>query len=227
MPPRKRKKEAKEQDPDGQQVQKRAKKEEPKKDSPTIESKPDFTSKRQLFVDEEPSRNYWLIKSEPNTRMVKGVDIKYSIQDLMAEENQTTCWDGVRNMEARNNMRAMNVGDLALFYHSNCKELGIYGIVEVVKSAYPDHTQFDIKDPHYDPRSKKDEPRWDMVDVKFVRTFKEFIPQAELKKHYNEHTKNDGILSNMALFTRLRLSVQPVTKPQFDFIMQLEMKSHS
>ena len=103
----------------------------------------------------DPEYTHWLVKSEPETRMENGVDMKFGIDDLIACPESTSCWDGVRNYSARNHMRAMKVGQQAFFYHSNTKPPGIIGIVDIVKEAYVDHTQFDPKDPHYDPKSKK------------------------------------------------------------------------
>ncbi|XP_036210114.1 thymocyte nuclear protein 1 isoform X3 [Myotis myotis] len=156
--------------------------------------------------------SYWLMKSEPESRLEKGVDVKFSIEDLQAEPKQMTCWDGVRNYQARNFLRAMKLGQEAFFYHSNCKEPGIAGLVKIVKEAYPDHTQFEKSNPHYDPSSKKDNPKWSMVDVQFVRMMKRFIPLAELRTHHQAHKATGGPLQNMALFTLQRLSVQPLTR---------------
>ncbi|XP_017566554.1 thymocyte nuclear protein 1 [Pygocentrus nattereri] len=166
--------------------------------------------------------SHWLMKSEPESRIENGVDVKFGIEDLKALPNQTSCWDGVRNYQARNFMRDMKVGQQAFFYHSNCKEPGIAGIIKIVKEAYVDHTQFDKKDVHYDPSSKPDNPKWSMVDVKFERMTKRFIPLAELKKYHLQHKSKGGPLSNMALFTRARLSVQPLTTEEFDFVLSLE-----
>nr|XP_056716844.1 thymocyte nuclear protein 1 [Euleptes europaea] len=154
---------------------------------------------------------HWLMKSEPESRLEKGVDVKFGIEDLKAQPNQTACWDGVRNYQARNFLREMKVGQKAFFYHSNCKEPGIAGIVKVVKEAYPDHTQFEKKDPHYDASSSKENPKWWMVDVQLVRMTKRFIPLAELKLHHQAHKTSGGALKDMALFARQRLSVQPLT----------------
>ncbi len=125
--------------------------------------------------------SHWLIKSEPETRIEKGVDVKFSLDDLRTEPDGTACWDGVRNYQARNNMNAMRVGHEAFFYHSNCKQPGIAGLVTVARESYPDHTQFDPKDPHYDPKSVKSAPRWTMVDVKYERELKRYISLKELK----------------------------------------------
>jgi len=150
--------------------------------------------------------NYWLMKSEPN---------EYSIDDLAAEAKGYEHWDGVRNYQARNFMRQMKVGDQVFFYHSNTKVPGIVGIAEVVREAYPDHTQFDPENSHYDPKSKPENPRWDMVDIKFVRKLDRIIPLAELKSRPE--------LMDMPLVRKgNRLSVMPVTPQQWDFILSLE-----
>nr|XP_060643674.1 thymocyte nuclear protein 1 [Anolis sagrei ordinatus] len=166
--------------------------------------------------------SHWLMKSEPESRFEKGVDVKFGIEDLKAQPNQTACWDGVRNYQARNFLKDMKVGQEAFFYHSNCKEPGIAGIVKIVQEAYPDHTQFDQKDPHYDASSTKEKPKWFMVDVQFVRMTKRFIPLAELKVHHQAHKTSGGALKAMSLFTRQRLSVQPLTDEEFEFVLSLE-----
>lgn len=169
-----------------------------------------------------PEYSHWLMKSEPDSRFENGVDVKFGIEDLKLEPDQTAFWDGVRNYQARNFMRAMKVGQPAFFYHSNTKEPGIAGLIDIVKEAYVDHTQFDKKDPHFDPKSTKDNPKWSMVDVKFVRDLKRFITLKELKALHLKHKSSGGPLSNLALFTKARLSVQPLTKEEFDFIIALE-----
>merc|ERR1712059_159181 len=169
-----------------------------------------------------PAATYWLIKSEPETRMEKGVDLRFSFDDLKAEPESTAFWDGVRNYQARNNMRLMKVGQQAFFYHSNTKPPGIVGIVDIVKEAYVDHTQFDKKDPHYDPASKEDNPRWSMVDVQYHRPLSRYIPLHELKEVHLKHKAKGGPLADLALFTRARLSVQPISQQEWDFILQME-----
>ncbi len=150
------------------------------------------------------ARRYWLIKSEPNT---------YSIDDL--ERDGETCWDGIRNYQARNLMRdEMAVGDLALFHHSSAKPPGVAGVARVTKNAYPDHTQFAKKDPHYDPKSDPDDPRWLMVDVEFVEKFPRYVPIAELKAE----PKLEGMRVTMR---GQRLSVQPVEKKHFDTVRKM------
>lgn len=152
------------------------------------------------------SRRYWLMKSEPGC---------YSIGDLQKEPDATACWDGVRNYQARNFMRDdMKKGDGVLFYHSNAKPTGVVGLAEVAREGYTDHTAFDPTDEHYDPKSDPDNPRWKMVDVKFVREFSRCLTLSELKQ-------TPG-LENMKLVQRgMRLSVQPVAADEWKIILQL------
>ncbi|MFO7287305.1 MAG: EVE domain-containing protein [Gammaproteobacteria bacterium] len=152
---------------------------------------------------------HWLMKSEPDV---------FSVDDLAASPGRRTYWDGVRNYQARNYMRdEMKRGDLAFFYHSNCEEPAIVGIMKVVKEGYPDHTAFDPRDPHYDPASTPDAPRWFMVDVKLERKLRRPITLAELKAHA------DGELAGFKLLARgNRLSVLPVSDEHWDFILGLE-----
>ncbi|XP_048836390.1 thymocyte nuclear protein 1 [Brienomyrus brachyistius] len=165
---------------------------------------------------------HWLMKSEPESRFENGVDVKFGIEDLKALPSQTGCWDGVRNYQARNFMRDMKVEQVAFFYHSNCKEPGIAGLMKIVKEAYVDHTQFDRSDAHYDASSKLENPKWFMVDVRFERMTKRFLPLAELKKYHLQHKAEGGALRKLALCTRARLSVQPLTAEEFDFVLSLE-----
>ena len=151
--------------------------------------------------------NYWLMKSEPE---------EFSIDDLAARPQQTEPWDGVRNYQARNMMRdQMKIGDQVFFYHSNTKPPGIVGIAEVVREGYPDSTAFDKTDKHYDPKSDPENPRWFHVDVKFRRKLKRTITLTELKQ-YSE-------LSDLPLLRRgNRLSIMPVSKQEWSFILGLE-----
>jgi predicted RNA-binding protein with PUA-like domain len=155
----------------------------------------------------ETTMNYWLMKSEPEA---------FGINDLINRPGQTEHWDGVRNYQARNMMRdAMKRGDQAFFYHSNCAEPGIVGIMEVAKEAYPDFLAFDPDDKHFDPKSDPAKPTWMMVDVKYVKTLSRTIPLSELKQKQE--------LSDLALVRRgNRLSIMPVSKEQWDFILALE-----
>lgn len=150
---------------------------------------------------------HWLVKSEPD---------EFSIDDLYRRPKRTEHWDGVRNYQARNFMRdGMRKGDEVFFYHSNCETPGIVGIARVVREAYPDHTAFDPDDPHFDPKSDPDNPRWLMVDVQYVRKLKRTISLAELK--------DNPALSDMALVRKgNRLSVMPVTDDQWRTILAME-----
>jgi predicted RNA-binding protein with PUA-like domain len=152
---------------------------------------------------------YWLMKSEPET---------FGIEALAASPRRTTHWDGVRNFQARNLMRdQMRVGDLAFFYHSNCAEPAIVGIVKVVKEGYPDTSAFDRKDKHYDADSDPKNPRWYMVDVQLQRKLKRPITLATLRNH------DSGALKGMALLKRgNRLSITPVSTEHWKFILGLE-----
>ena len=149
---------------------------------------------------------YWLMKSEPDT---------FGIDDLMARPKKTEPWDGVRNYQARNMMRdQMQVGDLAFFYHSNCNEPGIVGIMEIVKAGYPDVTAQDPDSKYHDPKATADNPRWYRVDVKFVKKFARTVTLDTLKQQ--------PPLDGMAVLARgNRLSITPVTKQQWDFILGL------
>jgi predicted RNA-binding protein with PUA-like domain len=152
---------------------------------------------------------HWLMKSEPDT---------FSIDDLARSPRETTFWDGVRNYQARGFMRdEMRIGDLAFFYHSNCEEPGIVGIVKIVKEGYPDRTAFDPRDKHYDADSDPDAPRWYMVDVRFERKLRAPITLATLREHA------DGALKGLALLKRgNRLSITPVSTAHWKFILSLE-----
>jgi predicted RNA-binding protein with PUA-like domain len=151
--------------------------------------------------------NYWLMKSEPNN---------FSIDDLAQRPQQTEPWNGVRNYQARNMMRdAMQSGDLIFFYHSNCTEAGIVGIMEVVKAGYPDDSALDSNSPYFDVKSDRTKPRWFMVDVKLVRPLTRTITLKELK------TKAE--LTDFTLVKQgNRLSIMPVSQAEWDFILALE-----
>ncbi len=150
--------------------------------------------------------NYWLMKSEPDV---------FGIADLKSRPRQTEHWDGVRNYQARNFLRAIRPGDEAFFYHSSCAEPGVAGIVRIVRAAYPDPSAFDPKSPFHDPRSTPEKPVWFMVDVKLVRETKRLIPLSELKA--------SAALKNMRLVQRgNRLSVMPVTTREWNTILKLE-----
>ncbi|MGD2047264.1 MAG: EVE domain-containing protein [Gemmatimonadota bacterium] len=148
------------------------------------------------------AKKYWLMKSEPDV---------YSIDDL--ERDGSTCWEGVRNYKARNNMKAMSVGDEVLFYHSNAKPPGVVGLARVCREAYPDHFQFDKKSKYFDAKSSEDDPRWYMVDVEFVAKAPEMVGLPEIKA--------ESALSDMELVRYGRLSVQSVKKAEFDRVKRM------
>ncbi len=148
---------------------------------------------------------YWLMKSEPEA---------FSIHDLAKASQQTTHWDGVRNYQARNYLKAMQVGDLAFFYHSNAKPPGIAGIMEVTRTAYPDDTQFDPHDDHFDTKSDPNNPRWVMVDVRLVDIYPTLLSLDMLKQRPQ--------LASLPLLQRgTRLSVMPIPTKAWDDICQL------
>ncbi|KAG0233396.1 Thymocyte nuclear protein 1 [Actinomortierella wolfii] len=155
----------------------------------------------QLDDRKEGEIKIWLMKAEPDSRIVKGKDVKFSIDDLAAMPGGTSQWDGV-------------VGERTQIQGPEVRN----GIAEVVKEAYPDHSAFDPKHPYYDEKSNKDDPRWYMVDVKFKRKLKRFLSLKELQGY------KDKELKNMQLLTRGRLSVQPVSQAELDFILDLEQR---
>lgn len=149
--------------------------------------------------------HYWLIKSEPSV---------FSIHDLAKAKGKTTCWEGVRNYQARNFLRAMKKGDRCVFYHSNAEPPAAAGIVEVVREAYPDATAWDKKSTYFDAKASPDNPVWSMVDVKLVEIFPREVPLEELR----------GVkpLAGMELLRRgSRLSITPVTAVEFRTIKKL------
>ena len=144
---------------------------------------------------------YWLMKSEPDV---------FSIDDLARKG--VAGWDGVRNYQARNFMREMKAGDRVLFYHSNAKPSGVAGVAEVVRTAYPDPTQFDAKSGHHEPRATREKPVWAQVAERFVRRFPRLLSLDDLR--------SVPALAGMELFRRSRLSVQPVTAAQWKAVAQ-------
>ncbi|WP_236870438.1 EVE domain-containing protein [Candidatus Bandiella numerosa] len=134
--------------------------------------------------------NYWLVKSEPSS---------YSWSQM--QQDKVSAWDGVRNYQARNNLRLMKLGDLAFFYHSN-QEKAIKGLIKVVKEYYPDPTD--------------ESGRFDMVDFEYVTSLKKSISLAEIKQNEN--------LQNIALVKQSRLSVMPITQYEYNIIIELSKK---
>ena len=144
---------------------------------------------------------FWLIKSEPTT---------YGIDHLKTDKK--TAWTGVRNFQARNYMRDdMRIGDQILFYHSNCKEPGVYGVAKVASAPYPDPTQFDKNSDYYDPKAIKEKPTWYLVDVAFVKKLKTPI--------LLEAIRSDKILQDMVILRPgNRLSITPVSPAHFAYL---------
>jgi len=160
-----------------------------------------------LHASAELNVQHWLMKSEPG---------EFSIDDLKNRPRRTEAWDGVRNFQARNMLRdAMRQGDLAFFYHSNCDEPGIAGIIEIASNGYPDPTAFDPHSKHFDPDSDPADPRWYLVDVRFKRKLRRLISLTELKEQKR--------LRNMQLLKRgNRLSVMPVGPAEWNLILEME-----
>ncbi len=149
--------------------------------------------------------NYWLVKTEPET---------FSWEDLKAAPKRTTSWEGVRNYQARNNMRdGMKKGDRVLYYHSVVKPQVIAGIAEVAREAYPDPMAVDLKSDYYDPASKKLGNRWVMVDLRAVQ---DLVPPITL-----DEIKQTPGLEQMDLVRKGRLSVQCVTAEEWKIIMRM------
>ncbi|MDF1763812.1 MAG: EVE domain-containing protein [Oleibacter sp.] len=146
--------------------------------------------------------NYWLLKSEPD---------QFGYHHLTSAPKKRTIWDGVRNYQARNILRdQVKVGDLAYFYHSSCKIPGIAGICRVTKVGLIDPSSLDPESPYYDPKSSLDNPRWITIEVEAIRALSRVIPLKELHQH--------EALQNMVLLNRSRLSVQPVSQTEWDYI---------
>jgi predicted RNA-binding protein with PUA-like domain len=151
-------------------------------------------------------KHYWLVKSEADC---------FSIHDLASQPDQTTCWSGVRNFQARNYLRdGMKLGDRVLFHHSNAEPAAVAGTAVVVREAYPDHTAWDSSDEHFDPKASPENPIWQMVDLQLESIFPQPLGLPQLR----------GVpeLKAMELLRKgSRLSVQPVTKLEFDTIVKL------
>jgi len=155
--------------------------------------------------------NYWLMKSEPE---------ECSVDDVLAMPNATVPWFGVRNYQARNFMRdQMRLGDGVLFYHSSCAQPGVVGLAEVASTPYPDATQFDADSKYFDPKSSIEAPRWQLVDVRVSRKTRT-LGLAELRAHID--------LTEMVLLRRgNRLSITPITAPEWNTILSLLAESSS
>ncbi|MGD9683790.1 MAG: EVE domain-containing protein [Candidatus Obscuribacterales bacterium] len=150
------------------------------------------------------TKQYWLFKSEPDV---------YSIDDLKADK--VTYWEGVRNYQARNLLRdTIKKGDLVFFYHSNSNPPGIAGIAEIDKEGYPDHTAFDPNAKYFDEKSKKKEPTWYMVDIRYVAKLPREVSLTELKEA-------KGLEEMMVTRRGARLSIQPVTEKEWEIVLSL------
>jgi len=153
---------------------------------------------------------HWLVKSEPTS---------YSIDNLRADK--VTTWEGVRNFVARNYLRSMAKGDPVLFYHSNCAEPAVVGVAKVARTAYPDPMQFDPDSKYFDATSPRADPRWSMVDLRFVKALRRPVTLSELREHGAHGQQLDGL----ALLAKgNRVSVMSVTPEQFDYIVDLGSK---
>ncbi len=150
--------------------------------------------------------NYWLMKSEGSC---------YSIDDL--KRDKKTAWTGVRNYQARNFMRNMELGDQVFFYHSNGtpkEPNGIYGLAKVSAKVHADESQFDKKDDHYDPKATHEKPIWECVDISFVKKFKEPVTLEQIKFE-------PGLSGMMLIQKGSRLSVQPVSERHYKIIIDM------
>ena len=161
---------------------------------------------KKAKTSEKQECRYWLFKSEPSA---------FSIDHLDKAARKTAPWDGVRNYQARNFLRDdVQIGDLVLFYHSREEPLGIFGTMRVAKAGYPDKTAFDPESKYYDPKSDPDHPRWYLVDVKLIEKFPEPVTREMLEA--------DSMTSKMMVMKRgMRLSIQPVTREEFEAVHRL------
>ncbi|KAI3339454.1 PUA-like domain-containing protein [Ustulina deusta] len=163
-----------------------------------------------------PDRWYWLMKAEPESRFENGIDVKFSIDDLVSKTDPEP-WDGIRAYPARNNLRSMKKGELAFFYHSNCKEPGLVGTMEIVQEHSPDLSAHDSKAPYYDPSSKPEDPKWSVVHVKFRSKFAQPVGLKELR----EMGRPGQPLENMQMLKQSRLSVSRVSPSEWEYLMNL------
>ena len=149
--------------------------------------------------------NYWLLKTEP---------AECSIDDLAAQPIKPVVWEGVRNYQARNFLRQMQEGDEVLVYHSSCKLIGVAGTARISRNVYPDPAQFDPESPYFDPKSSRDSPRWDAVDVVFVQRFSQLLSLDAIKA--------SPALEDLALVKKgNRLSVMPISANEWKAILEL------
>ncbi|RAL64720.1 hypothetical protein DID88_001751 [Monilinia fructigena] len=184
----------------------------------TESSQPNGIKPTSTEISSEEStsiRQYWLMKAEPESRIERGHDIKFSIDDLAAK-TEPEPWDGIRAYPARNNLRAMKKGDLAFFYHSSCKIPAIVGVMEIVEEHSPDLSAHDPKAPYYDPKSSPDDPKWSVVHVAFRQKLKTPITLKEIKAWFEE---KGNALNNMQMLKLARLSVSKVSSEEWRFLV--------
>lgn len=175
-----------------------------------VDSRPDLFIPNFIFErSTRMARRYWLIKSEPDV---------WSYDDHASRNDGVNGWDGVRNYQARNFLREMACGDLALFYHSNATPPHVAGIVEVVREAYPDLSALDPDSDYHDPKATDDDPRWSMVDFRAVRPLERILPLAALKAE-------PRLQEMMVLRKGSRLSVTPVTEDEFTIVLELAART--
>ncbi|MDT8449359.1 MAG: EVE domain-containing protein [Wenzhouxiangellaceae bacterium] len=155
--------------------------------------------------------NYWLMKSEPDA---------FGIDDLKSRPDKTEPWDGIRNYQARNFMRdEMKKGDKVFFYHSNCRQPAVVGIMEIASRPYPDPTQFDAGSNYFDPKSDPEDPRWVLVDVRHVRDLKRPVTLADMK------AEADAFGDFALLKKGSRLSIMPVSRDQWNRVLEMEKRT--
>ena len=147
---------------------------------------------------------FWLVKSEPD---------EFSLQDLQQLGEQGESWQGVRNFQARNYLRQMQIGDEVLFYHSSCKPAQVVGVAKVVREVYIDQSAFDASSPYFDAKSDRQQPKWQTVDLAFVKQFKKPVTLAQIKQQ--------RLLADMMLIKQPRLSVMPISQQHWQSILAM------
>ena len=167
-------------------------------------------------ISQDEDRQYWLMKAEPEPRLVNGHDVSFSIDDL-ASASLPEPWDGVRNPVARNHMRAMRKGDLAFFYHSNCAVPGVVGIMKIVQEHAVDESAFEKGHPYYDEKSDRNKPKWECVHVEFMKKFENMVTLKTLRTQ----AEGNGPLKNMATLRQSRLSVSPVSRTEWLAVLEM------
>ncbi|OHF02019.1 hypothetical protein CORC01_02598 [Colletotrichum orchidophilum] len=218
------KREAVEDEPKPKPAKKAKKPATGKKETPPKKTKEELKALREAPVPDvnpeaeprdPPGQKYWLMKSEPDVRIEDGYEIKFSIDDLAAKKTPEG-WEGIRNYVARNNLRGMRKGDKAFFYHSNCKEPGVVGIMSIAKEHSPDWNACINDNPYYDDGAPHDGSKWSLVHVKIEHKFPRIVPLSLLKE-----SRGNGPLQNMELLKQSRLSVNKVTREEWDEVIRM------